>query len=303
MSAERTPPRLALAGSCGAPGGWDDGGACPIRRRIRRLSTTAQPTARLGFPLCRLVGLVCLGSGAVLDAAIGRCRGKGGDEQTLLRSMLDTLDARGHPVGRCVLRHLFSALRACGERGVDGVFEQHGSRRRSTDFRRGQRLGARDHLIVLHKPEVKPDWMSQADYEQAPESLKVRELRTGGKILVTTLLCPKHTAQSRPEGALSQTAGTWSWICATSRPRWAWRRLSCQTPAMAIKEIWVYLLAYNLIRLMMAQAALLADMPAAPAQLQAHRADLDRLESDSRTGSDDDNSAWPVCPDRTTASR
>ena len=35
-------------------------------------------------------------------------------------------------------------------------------------------------------------------------------------------------------------------------------RLSCQTPAMATKEIWVYLLAYNLIRLMMAQAALLA---------------------------------------------
>ena len=35
--------------------------------------------------------------------------------------------------------------------------------------------------------------------------------------------------------------------------------LSCKTPAMAVKEIWVYLLAYNLIRLMMAQAALLAD--------------------------------------------
>ena len=36
-------------------------------------------------------------------------------------------------------------------------------------------------------------------------------------------------------------------------------RLSCKTPAMAIKEIWVYLLAYNLIRLLMAQSALLAD--------------------------------------------
>jgi hypothetical protein len=34
-------------------------------------------------------------------------------------------------------------------------------------------------------------------------------------------------------------------------------RLSCKTPAMAQKEIWVYLLAYNLIRLMMAQAAML----------------------------------------------
>jgi hypothetical protein len=35
--------------------------------------------------------------------------------------------------------------------------------------------------------------------------------------------------------------------------------LSCKTPVMAEKEIWVYLLAYNLIRLLMAQAALLAD--------------------------------------------
>jgi hypothetical protein len=36
--------------------------------------------------------------------------------------------------------------------------------------------------------------------------------------------------------------------------------LSCKTPDMAVKEIWVYLLAYNLIRLMMAQSALLADV-------------------------------------------
>ncbi|MFU5485749.1 IS4 family transposase, partial [Pseudomonas aeruginosa] len=47
----------------------------------------------LGFPICRLVGIVCLSSGAVLNAALGRFRGKGGDEQTLLRSMLDTLNA------------------------------------------------------------------------------------------------------------------------------------------------------------------------------------------------------------------
>ena len=33
-------------------------------------------------------------------------------------------------------------------------------------------------------------------------------------------------------------------------------QLSCQTPTMARKEMWVYLLAYNLIRLLMAQAAL-----------------------------------------------
>jgi hypothetical protein len=40
--------------------------------------------AGLGFPICRLVGIICLASGAVLDASLGRFRGKGGDEQTLL---------------------------------------------------------------------------------------------------------------------------------------------------------------------------------------------------------------------------
>ena len=35
--------------------------------------------------------------------------------------------------------------------------------------------------------------------------------------------------------------------------------LSCKTPGMAVKELWVYLLAHNLIRMVMAQSALLAD--------------------------------------------
>lgn len=214
--------------------------------------------AGLGFPLCRLVGLVCLGSGAVIDAAIGQYRGKGGDEQTLLRSILDTLHTGDLLLGDAYFATWF-LLCDLHQRGVDAVFEQNGARRRSTDFRRGQRLGARDHLIELDKPRVKPDWMTQADYDQAPKTLKVRELHTGGKILVTTLLCPKQT----PKAALKELY----------RDRWhieldlrnikttlGLERLSCKTPAMAEKEIWVYLLAYNLIRLLMAQAALLADI-------------------------------------------
>jgi hypothetical protein len=211
----------------------------------------------LGFPLCRLVGLLCLGSGALLNAAVGRYHGKGGDEQTLLRSMLDTLNAGDVLVGDAyyVSYFLLCALQA---RGVDAVFEQQGARRRSTDFRRGRRLGPRDHLITLTKPKRKPDWMSQADYDQAPDNLTLRELHTGGKILVTTLLCPKQTSK----GALKQLY----------RHRWhveldlrhikttlGMEMLSCKTPAMAEKELWVYLLAYNLIRLLMVQAALASD--------------------------------------------
>lgn len=211
----------------------------------------------LGFPLCRLVGLICLGSGAVLDAAPGSCRGKGSDEQTLLRTLLDTLQSGDLLLGDAYYATYF-LLCELQARGVEAVFEQQGARRRSTDFRRGQRLGARDHLIELRKPKLKPDWMTPTQYAQAPETLTVRELATGGKILVTTLLCPRQT----PKAALK----------ALYRSRWhveldlrhikttlGMEMLSCKTPAMAQKEIWAYLLAYNLIRLMMAQSALLSE--------------------------------------------
>ncbi len=216
---------------------------------------TQQPG--LGFPICRMVGIVCLGSGALLNAATGRYQGKGSDETALLRTILDTLECGDVLLGDALYATYFllCELRA---RGVDAVFEQHGARRRSTDFRVGKRLGERDHLIVLEKPATKPDWMTQADYEQAPDTLTVRELRTGAKTLLTTLLCPKQT--SKPA------------LRSLYRSRWhveldlrnikntlGMNTLSCQTPAMVVKEIWVYLLAYNLIRLMMAQAALLAD--------------------------------------------
>ncbi len=212
----------------------------------------------LGFPLCRMVGIICLASGAVLNAAMGPCQGKGSDEQSMLRSMLDTLEAGDILLGDAFYSTYF-LLCALKSKGVDGVFEQHGSRRRSTDFRLGQRLGQRDHLIELHKPKKKPNWMSQADYDHAPDTLTVRELCTGGKILVTTLLCPKDTSKAA--------------LKTLYRDRWhveldlrnikttlGMEMLSCRTPTMVEKEIWVYLLAYNLIRLLMAQAALLADL-------------------------------------------
>lgn len=207
----------------------------------------------LGFPLCRMVGIVCLGSGGLLNAAMSPYQGKGSDEQSLLRSMLDTL-ARGDVLVGDAFYATYFLLCALGERGIDAVFEQHGSRSRTTDFRRGQRLGQRDHLMVFQKPVIKPDWMSKAAYAKAPETLTIRELRTGGKTLITTLLCAKQTSKAD--------------LKLLYRDRWhieldlrnikttlGMDRLSCLRPEMAIKEIWVYLLAYNLIRLMMARAA------------------------------------------------
>ncbi len=237
-----------------------DGTTVPMPDTPANQAAYPQPRSQrpgLGFPLCRLVGILCLGSGALLNAAIGRYRGKGGDEQALLRSILDTLESGDLLLGDAYYATYF-LLCALQQRGVDAVFEQQGARKRCTDFRRGRRIGRRDHLIELAKPKIKPDWMTQTDYDRAPHALTVRELQTGGKTLVTTLLCSKRT----PKSALKLLY----------RSRWhveldlrnikttlGMERLGCKTPDMALKEIWVTLLAYNLIRLLMAQAALLAD--------------------------------------------
>jgi hypothetical protein len=211
----------------------------------------------LGFPICRLVALLCLASGALLDGAVGPCQGKGGDEQSLLREMLDSLESGDILLGDAFYATYFlfwELIRG----GVDGLFEQHGARKRSTDFSKGETLGVRDHLIVLTKPKKKPDWMSPVEYDQAPDTLTVREFQAGGKIMVTTFLCPKETPKHLLK-ALYRQRWNVELDLRNIKTTLGMEHLRCKTPEMAIKELWVSLLAYNLIRLLMAQAALLAD--------------------------------------------
>lgn len=72
--------------------------------------------------------------------------------------------------------------------GVDMLCEQHGSR--ITDFRRGQSLGRRDHVVCWPKPKPKPktrpDWMSRAEYAAFPDGITVREVKVSGRILFQT---------------------------------------------------------------------------------------------------------------------
>ncbi len=76
----------------------------------------------LGFPICRIVCIICLASGSVINAAIGPLKGKGSDEQTLLRSMLDTFNEGDIVVGDALFPSYFF-LTELMSRGVDAVFE------------------------------------------------------------------------------------------------------------------------------------------------------------------------------------
>ncbi|MCQ4323134.1 hypothetical protein NA637_24115 [Pseudomonas stutzeri] len=109
----------------------------------------------MGFPICRLLALFCLSSGAVLDAATCAYHGKGNDEQTLLRHCW--IGSKATPFWSATPFLTYFLLAELQRRRVDGVFEQHGARRRATDFRRGCRLHERDHLVVLEKPIVRQD--------------------------------------------------------------------------------------------------------------------------------------------------
>jgi len=212
----------------------------------------------LGFPICNLVGITCLSSGALLDAAICRYGGKGNDELSLLRSMLKTLKSNDVLLGDAFYASYY-LMAALQKNGVDALFEQHGSRKRNTDFRKGRKLGTKDHLITIYRSKYPPSWMTDAEFSALPESLTVRELKVGNKILITTMCCPKY-AQKAELKQLYQTRWNIELDIRHIKTTMGMEALSCLTPDMAEKELWVYLLAYNLIRLLMIQSTLIVDI-------------------------------------------
>jgi Transposase DDE domain len=205
----------------------------------------------VGFPLARLVVVMCLATGAALDAAIGPHQGKGSGELTLVRRLL-----AGFRPGDVMLADalycnyfLIAALMAAG---VDVLMEQNGSR--STDFRRGQSLGRRDHIVRWPKPAGRPQWMTPEQYAQAPDEIALREVRVAHQVLVTTLV---NHRQARKNDLSALYARRWNieLDLRNLKTTCGMDVLRCQTPQMNEKQLWVHLLAYNAIRLLMAQAA------------------------------------------------
>jgi hypothetical protein len=204
----------------------------------------------VGFPLARLVGVICLSTGAVVDAAMGPFQGKGRDEQALLRKIQSAF-CRGDVVLADALYCSYWLIATLQAGDIDGLFEQHGSR--ITDFRRGRRLGVRDHVVFWKKP-ARPYWMTPEEYAACPDELAVREFKIDGRVLVTTMLDPRKTSKKDLSDLYLRR-----WHVELDfrniKTTLGMDVLRCMTPKMVEKELWVNLLAYNLIRLLMAQAA------------------------------------------------
>jgi len=205
----------------------------------------------IGFPIVRIVTVMSLTVGTVLDYAIGPFKGKGTGESALLRSIFDCINPEDILLGDRYYSSFFIIADVLSKK-ADGIFKAH--IQRYYDFRKGEFLGKKDHIVYWKKPS-KPEWMDNVTYEKYPDKIKIREFKVDGNIYVTTLFDDKKYHKKE--------------LANTYKLRWQveinlkcikeimnMEMLSCKTPEMVIKEIGIHFLAYNFIRIIIAEACI-----------------------------------------------
>ncbi len=213
-----------------------------------------------GFPIARIVVLISLAVGCVLDAAIGAGKGKLTGEMALIRTLHGRLKPGDIMLADSYYSSFDEVVTLAGMK-VDVVMRQHGSRR--SDFRRGMRLGHEDHLVEWQRSRNRPAWMSREEFAALPRVLLMREVkvrvdkrgfRTKVFVVVTTLLDPEAFPQQELAG-LYRARWHAELDIRSIKQTLKMDVLRCKTPAMVRKEIWGHFLVSNLIRGVMAKAA------------------------------------------------
>lgn len=218
-----------------------------------------QPTSQAdgcGFPMVNMVAIFCLATGALVEIALSALSTH---EINLFRSLCQRLQPGAIVLGDR-LYGTYADICLLKARGVDCVFRMHW--RRKTDFRRGKILGCYDHIIEWTKPVTRSQGLTQSRYKRLPKSIKLREVRYLVEIkgfrpkeitLVTTLL----DAEIYSKQALAQLYEL-RWSVETDlrhlKTTMGMEHLPCKSPQMVRKEIYIHLLAYNLVRILMFQA-------------------------------------------------
>ncbi|HUV70628.1 MAG TPA: IS4 family transposase [Terracidiphilus sp.] len=239
-----------------------DGSSCSMPDTPELQEAFGQPDgqrAGCGFPVATIVALFCWASGAVLGVAIGAYRDS---ELRLWRRLWQLLTA-----GDVVLADRFYCTYAdivgLLSRGCDAVLRLH--QRRKVDFRRGKRLGCNDRLVTWSRPtcSARARGMSIRQWQQLPLRLTVRLIRANvclpgfrcrHLVIATTLLDPVRYPMEK--------------ILSLYRDRWIVELrlrdikttlgmdiVRGKSPDIVRKEIRMHMLAYNLIRCLMWEAA------------------------------------------------
>lgn len=216
-------------------------------------------TPGVGFPIARVCAVVSLATACICEIAIGPYEGKETGEMALLREMLETFDEKDVVVfDRYYCSYMMLAMLI--DNGTHACVRLH--QRRVSDFRRGRRLGHDDHLITWHRP-ARPPWMSPEQYEKIPDKLELRELRfdvtePGCRAETITVITTLTDPEEYSKEDIAKLYG-FRWNVELDiriiKQTLALDHVRCKTPEMVRRELWVTLLAYNLIRKLIATSA------------------------------------------------
>src|SRR5215469_16263164 len=218
-----------------------------------------QPEAQrpgVGFPLARVAVLLSLATGACHDLAIAAYAGKGTGETTLLRQMYDTLAPGDVVLADALFDDYFIACEL-RQRGIDLVARAASQRVGS------QTVQSRPDgdVIVWQRPN-KPHGMKGEQYRTYPKTLRMRQVSVdardkGNRVeqfkVVTTIL--DAAIDGGQIGALYERRWDGEVDIRSIKSAMKMDVLRCKTPEMVRKEIWTHLLAYNLLRTVIAVAA------------------------------------------------
>lgn len=210
-----------------------------------------------GFPHVRVLCIFDLITGVILDVVLGSyLRG----ENALLSRRWNCFEKEDIIMGDrgfCSFCNIAQAI----VHGLDAVFRGHASKK--MDFRKGKALGEYDHIVEWEKPPKKSVGISVRDWNRLPERIQVREIKTvfhypgfrpQSLTIVTTLLDP----EIYPKEELVNLYGL-RWkselYLRDIKTTLGMDILRTKTPSMVRKEIYTFILAYNLLREIMAESA------------------------------------------------
>lgn len=217
----------------------------------------------IGFPIARVLSIISLATGCVMAATIGPFQGKQSGETALLRRLLTFFNRGDIAVADRYFCNYWTVVMV-SQLGIDICFRKVVNR--PGTFKTLRRLGKNDRLVRWCRPR-RPAWMSVAVYEQMPMFIDVRELayqaasrgrKAESFVVLTTLLMGGGVSY---EDVAELYGFRWNveLDIRSIKTFLNLHHVRCKSPEMVHREFWTSLLAYNLVRLTIANSASLND--------------------------------------------
>ncbi len=146
-------------------------------------------------------------------------------------------------------------------RGVDVITRLHQGRRfRPRD---GRRIGAGQWLVTWRKPPKRPNYLTEKEWAEVPETITVRIIRVrvqekgfrSRQLWISTTLLDPIAYPAEQIAHLYRRRWDMELCFRDLKTTMGMEELRCRTPAMAHKELLAFLVAHNFMRCLIAQAA------------------------------------------------